>query len=51
MKPQMKKCWSQVLGFIKLTFHWGYIPFIMYLGFLKGSENGDPITLASLVWQ
>jgi import receptor subunit TOM7 len=42
---------TRIIGMLKTGFHWGYLPFILYLGFQRGAEPGMPqLTLASLLW-
>ncbi|KAH8258468.1 mitochondrial import receptor subunit TOM7 homolog [Drosophila kikkawai] len=41
-----------VVGALQTTFHWGFVPFVLYLGFRKGAEPGmPPLTILSLLWQ
>ncbi|XP_037946137.1 mitochondrial import receptor subunit TOM7 homolog [Teleopsis dalmanni] len=41
-----------IFNIIKTTFHYGFMPFVLYLGFRKGPEPGmPPLTLLSLLWQ
>jgi len=43
---------STVTYIAKKTFHWGFIPVVLYLGFKKGAEPGSPpLTVFSLLWQ
>ncbi|CAG0916437.1 unnamed protein product [Notodromas monacha] len=43
MSPDMKRRLGAVLGIFKAVVHYGYMPLILYLGFLKGSEPGMPV--------
>ena len=37
-----KKMIKSVFGVTKPLFHWGFIPFVIYLGLRKGGEPGMP---------
>ncbi|RNA08925.1 mitochondrial import receptor subunit TOM7 -like protein [Brachionus plicatilis] len=37
-----KKRLSNVLAFSRFVFHWGFIPFVIYLGFNTGADEGQP---------
>jgi mitochondrial import receptor subunit TOM7 len=40
-----------VIGAGQFVFHWGFIPYVLYLGFKKGADQGMPeLTLSSLLW-
>ena len=42
---------NTLVDMAKTTFHWGFVPAILYLGFAKGAEPGMPeLTLAHLFW-
>ena len=42
---------NTLVNVCKTTFHWGFVPTIVYLGFAKGAEPGMPeLTLAHLFW-
>ena len=42
---------NTVVSIFKTTFHWGFLPLVLYLGFNHGAEEGMPeLTLASLLW-
>ncbi|SPP73923.1 mitochondrial import receptor subunit TOM7 homolog [Drosophila guanche] len=41
-----------VVGVVQTTFHWGFVPMVLYLGFTKGAEPGmPPLSILSLLWQ
>ncbi|KHN80247.1 Mitochondrial import receptor subunit TOM7 -like protein [Toxocara canis] len=46
---------SKSVDCLRLGVQWGFVPFILYLGFRQGAEplpNGQvvPLTLLSLLW-
>ena len=51
MSPEALNRLNKVITVFKTTFHWGFLPTVLYLGFRKGAEPGMPeLTLASLLW-
>ncbi|EDV35943.1 hypothetical protein KR018_009898 [Drosophila ironensis] len=41
-----------VVDAVQTTFHWGFVPLVLYLGFAKGAEPGmPPLSILSLLWQ
>ncbi|XP_078621984.1 mitochondrial import receptor subunit TOM7 homolog [Branchiostoma floridae x Branchiostoma japonicum] len=51
MRPETKARVQTVVGIAKTIFHWGYVPFIIYLGFKKGADPGMPEpNLLSILW-
>ncbi|KAH8401786.1 hypothetical protein KR009_007843 [Drosophila setifemur] len=41
-----------VVDAVQTTFHWGFVPLVLYLGFAKGAEPGMPaLSILSLLWQ
>ncbi|XP_077861727.1 mitochondrial import receptor subunit TOM7 homolog [Saccoglossus kowalevskii] len=51
MQPETKKRLAVVWKATRTVFVWGYVPFILYLGFKKGADPGMPEpTLLSLLW-
>uniref|UniRef100_T2M484 Mitochondrial import receptor subunit TOM7 homolog n=1 Tax=Hydra vulgaris TaxID=6087 RepID=T2M484_HYDVU len=49
--PSTKKSIQSIFKITKTTFHWGFIPFVIYLGLKKGADPGMPEpTLLSLLW-
>ncbi|KAI8127598.1 mitochondrial import receptor subunit TOM7 homolog [Lucilia cuprina] len=52
LSPGVKERLEVVYEIAKTTFHWGFVPMVLYLGFKKGAEPGmPPLTLMSLLWQ
>jgi len=52
LSKDMKQRISIVTYIAKKTFHWGFIPTVLYLGFKQGAEPGSPpLTFLSLLWQ
>ncbi|EDS42325.1 outer mitochondrial translocase subunit [Culex quinquefasciatus] len=52
MSPEVKERLEVVFEVVKTTFHWSFIPAVLYLGFRKGSEAGmPPLSVMSLLWQ
>ncbi|XP_058818523.1 mitochondrial import receptor subunit TOM7 homolog [Topomyia yanbarensis] len=52
LSPDAKERLSVVFEIVKTTFHWGFIPTVLYLGFRQGSEAGmPPLSVMSLLWQ
>ncbi|OWF40692.1 Mitochondrial import receptor subunit TOM7-like [Mizuhopecten yessoensis] len=47
MSPEMKKRVSTVLDLARVTFQYGFLPTVIYLGFKKGADEGMP----ELSWQ
>ena len=42
---------QSLVSMSKFVFQWGFLPFIIYLGFRQGPEpNGPPLSFASLLW-
>ncbi|XP_034670102.1 mitochondrial import receptor subunit TOM7 homolog [Drosophila subobscura] len=38
-----------VLNVVQKTIHWGFVPFVIYMGFHKGAEIGmPPLTIINL---
>ncbi|XP_037041605.1 mitochondrial import receptor subunit TOM7 homolog [Bradysia coprophila] len=51
LSPDAKERLGVVFGVTKTIFHWGFIPAVIYLGFKKGPDPGNPeMTLLSLLW-
>ncbi|XP_044729689.1 mitochondrial import receptor subunit TOM7 homolog [Chrysoperla carnea] len=50
-----RKVQSRVKGFcdfFKFLFHWGFIPFILFLGCKKGPDSGKlSFTFGNILWQ
>ncbi|XP_016989692.1 mitochondrial import receptor subunit TOM7 homolog [Drosophila gunungcola] len=41
-----------VVDAVQTGFHWGFVPLVLYLGFMKGAEPGmPPLNVFSLLWQ
>jgi len=52
LSKDTKRRISTVTTVAKTTFHWGFIPVVLYLGFKQGAEPGTPpLTILSLLWQ
>ncbi|XP_026480561.1 mitochondrial import receptor subunit TOM7 homolog [Ctenocephalides felis] len=52
LSPAAKERASIVFNICRVTFHYGFIPTILYLGFKKGSDNGmPPLRIFNLLWQ
>ncbi|XP_055644679.1 mitochondrial import receptor subunit TOM7 homolog [Toxorhynchites rutilus septentrionalis] len=52
LSPGAKERLGVVFEVVKTTFHWGFVPAVLYLGFRKGSEAGmPPLSVMSLLWQ
>ncbi|XP_065216705.1 mitochondrial import receptor subunit TOM7 homolog [Planococcus citri] len=52
MNSDVRSRISFLFGIMRVTFHWGFIPTIIYLGFQKGADPGMPsFSLLSLLWQ
>ena len=39
---EFKKRLTNVLAVGRTVFHWGYMPFVIYLGFRQGADEGMP---------
>ncbi|XP_077979172.1 mitochondrial import receptor subunit TOM7 homolog [Glandiceps talaboti] len=51
MNPETKKRISTLWRATTTVFQWGYVPFILYLGFKRGADPGMPEpTVLSLLW-
>uniref|UniRef100_A0A182NWU2 Mitochondrial import receptor subunit TOM7 homolog n=1 Tax=Anopheles dirus TaxID=7168 RepID=A0A182NWU2_9DIPT len=51
LSPGVKERIGLVFEVVKTSFHWGFIPTLLYLGFRKGSEPGmPPLSVANLLW-
>ncbi|KAJ6642086.1 Mitochondrial import receptor subunit TOM7 like [Pseudolycoriella hygida] len=49
LSPDAKERLGFVFEVTKTIFHWGFIPAVLYLGFKKGADPGNPeLTLFSL---
>jgi len=52
LSKDTKRRISTVTTLAKTTFHWTFIPVVLYLGFKQGAEPGmPPLTILSLLWQ
>ncbi|RWS20202.1 mitochondrial import receptor subunit TOM7-like protein [Leptotrombidium deliense] len=47
LKPEAKQRLSTLLGLVRVTFQYSFIPGVLYLGFKKGADVGMP----ALNWQ
>lgn len=51
MSPEVKDRLQMVMNLVKVSFHWGYIPVVLYFGFRKGPDPGSaPFSLGSILW-
>ncbi|PIO61596.1 TOM7 family protein [Teladorsagia circumcincta] len=55
LSPSQKQFIIKSVNVSTFVFQWGFVPFVVYLGFRKGPEplpNGQivPFTLFSLLW-
>ncbi|XP_058126324.1 mitochondrial import receptor subunit TOM7 homolog [Anopheles ziemanni] len=51
LSSDVKERLGVVFEVVKTSFHWGFIPTLLYLGFRKGSEPGmPPLSIANLLW-
>ncbi|XP_050086654.1 mitochondrial import receptor subunit TOM7 homolog [Anopheles aquasalis] len=51
LSPDVKERLGVVFEVVKTSFHWGFIPTLLYLGFRKGAEPGmPPIALTNILW-
>ncbi|VDI79802.1 mitochondrial import receptor subunit TOM7 homolog [Mytilus galloprovincialis] len=51
MSPEAKKRLSSVLKLVRVTFQYGFIPTVLYMGFKRGADEGmPPLELASILW-
>ncbi|XKL59904.1 hypothetical protein PGB90_000920 [Kerria lacca] len=52
MHSNIKSRLSFLFSIVRVTFHWGFIPTILYLGFQQGSDTGmAEFSIFSLLWQ
>jgi len=52
LSKEAKNRLALVTQVAQTTFHYGYLPVLIYLGFKRGSEPGmPPLSLLSLLWQ
>ncbi|KAH3716407.1 hypothetical protein DPMN_059129 [Dreissena polymorpha] len=51
LTPETKQRISKLVGIAKTTFRYGFIPFVIYLGFKQGPDEGMPeMTVLSILW-
>jgi len=51
LTPAKKKWMGNFAVLFRLALQLGYVPLVIYLGFKKGAESGQPqMTLLSLLW-
>ncbi|CAP31258.1 Protein CBR-TOMM-7 [Caenorhabditis briggsae] len=55
LSPATKSFIGKTVDVSTLAIQWGFVPFVVYLGFKKGAEpmpNGQviPLTVMSLLW-
>ena len=51
LSPEAKKRLSSVLNVARVTFQYGFIPVVLYLGFKRGADEGMPsLGLESILW-
>ncbi|XP_076461111.1 mitochondrial import receptor subunit TOM7 homolog [Babylonia areolata] len=50
--PEAKQRISTLVSGLRVAVQWGFIPTVLYLGFKKGADEGQPpLSLLSLLWQ
>ncbi|RWS10086.1 mitochondrial import receptor subunit TOM7-like protein [Dinothrombium tinctorium] len=52
VKSETRQRLATVLSVCRFSFQYGFIPFVIWLGFRKGADPGmPPLTWQSLLWQ
>ncbi|KAH8356132.1 hypothetical protein KR200_000623 [Drosophila serrata] len=52
ISEEAKQRLRTVMNAVEVTVAWGFIPFVLFLGFRRGADRDmPPLTLLSLFWQ